>query len=517
MKNADSFYREATECICSSLDIVESMEALLKFLQKSMPVKALIIALACPLTKQSMGIQVGELHLGYSKTSFRGDFSDEKIERMLYLHEFFGDKPLFSVCNTRHEFPEWVQELYADPVTDEHLNGSSPAIIARFMLSNTSLGIMWFIGTENTPFTQEHADLLALLHNPIAIAISSRMRTLEAENLHSTLADERRLFARQLGDVEAHIIGADKGLQGVIQAVRHVAPTLANVMILGETGTGKELIAKAVHELSTRKESPLVTINCAALPETLLESELFGHAKGAFTGATTERKGFFEIAHNGTIFLDEVAEMSLQAQAKLLRLIQESELIRLGETQVRKINVRIIAATNKDLHKEVQNGKFREDLFYRLNAFVIHIPPLRERKEDIQELICHFITKYAKKHNKQIPATIPADELEKACLNPWLGNVRELEFFVERAVINAHNAQLNFDFEPLPLPQEQHATRLESCDEAMRNLIGQALKQAKGKIAGKHGAAALLQVHPNTLRNRMDKLGITYKKNAYFS
>ena len=304
-----------------------------------------------------------------------------------------------------------------------------------------------------------------------------------------------------------NIVGNSDALQYVSFRVRQVAPTDATVLILGETGTGKWLAAHAIHELSARKDRPMITVNCAALPANLIESELFGREKGAFTGAHTKQVGRFEIANGGTIFLDEIGEMPLELQAKLLRVLQEGEFERLGSPRTIKVDVRVIASTSRDLREEVQKRRFREDLYYRLNVFPISMPPLRLRRDDIPVLVRHFIDTYARKIGRQIK-TVPKTVLRSLQGYSWPGNVRELEHVIERAVIISTGPALQ-------LADRLECEAVHAKEEPPKELaamerehILRILQQTRWRINGPGGAAALLNIHPSTLRFRIKKLGI---------
>jgi PAS domain S-box-containing protein len=309
------------------------------------------------------------------------------------------------------------------------------------------------------------------------------------------------------------IVGRSPGLVSVLQRVSKVAGTDSTVLITGETGTGKELIARAVHSASPRKGKPLIKLNCAALPTGLVESELFGHEKGAFTGATARKPGRFELADGGTLFLDEVGELPADAQAKLLRVLQEREFERVGGTAPVKVDVRVIAATNRDLARMAKEGKFREDLFYRLNVFPVRLPSLRDRRDDIPLLVRFFVNKFATRLGKRIES-VGKDTLELLAAYPWPGNIRELENVLERAVILADGDELEIDPEILPVtPDTAEATALAPGDKSLlaveRDHILSVLRQTDWVIEGPNGAARLLAMHPNTLRSRLKKLGIS--------
>jgi len=305
-----------------------------------------------------------------------------------------------------------------------------------------------------------------------------------------------------------HIIGNSNELKYVLHKVEQVAPSATTVLILGETGTGKELIARAIHSSSPRRERPLIKVDCASLSPTLIESELFGHEKGAFTGAQSRKIGRFELAHGSTIFLDEIGELPLELQTKLLRVVQEGEFERLGSSKPLKVDVRIIAATNRDLEKEVRNGRFREDLWYRLNVFPITVPPLRQRQEDIPLLVKAFVQRFNRKMGKEV-TKIPPEVMESLCRYSWPGNVRELENVIERAIIDTKGSvlQLTTKIGAAPLPASPVSSG-ESLEEMERAHILQVLEKVGWKIEGKDGAAARLEINPSTLRFRMRKLKI---------
>src|SRR6266498_2570848 len=334
-----------------------------------------------------------------------------------------------------------------------------------------------------------------------------------ARNQRATKPKEE-LATHKFGD----IVGTSAALRNVLNQVEVVAPTESTVLLLGETGTGKELIARAILNVSSRSNRPFVKLNCAAIPSGLLESELFGHEKGAFTGAIERRIGRFEVAHNGTLFLDEVGDIPLELQPKLLRVLQEQEFERLGSSRTVRTDVRLIAATNRDLAQMVADNQFRADLYYRLNVFPVRLPPLRERPEDIPLLVAYFIQHHARRLNKRIES-IPEEAMNAFQLHTWAGNVRELENFVERAVIVTRGTRLQIPLAELKAETVAnggagiaHPVRLVSMDEMERTHIEEVLRHTGGQIGGAGGAAEILGLPVSTLRSRMKKLGIRFAR-----
>jgi formate hydrogenlyase transcriptional activator len=337
----------------------------------------------------------------------------------------------------------------------------------------------------------------------LAVAAFHNVREVDADQLY---------FEPELSSEHCFedIVGKSPTLQKVLEHVAIVAPTDSTVLLHGETGTGKELVARAIHNLSSRRDRPYVRMNCAAIPSGLLESELFGHERGAFTGAQMQRKGRFELADRGTLFLDEIGDISPELQPKLLRAVQEQEFERLGSATTIHVNVRIIAATHRDLRAMIQEEKFREDLFYRFNVFPIEIPPLRERPEDIPLLVNYFVSKLCRRMRKQI-TSIPRQAMEMLTNCPWKGNVRELANFIERAVIVTRGEQLEVSTATLPASCDTVvAVSLPSTfRQAESSVIIEALRAAAGRIAGKGGAAERLGLKRTTLQNKIRRLGIT--------
>lgn len=387
-------------------------------------------------------------------------------------------------------------------------------------VSNKSFGAVYVYIKEKRFFTPPQLQLAQAVCAHISIAISNVLayektqhQLAEIKQYKSRLEQENLYLQEQmsLAGNDNDIIGADSSLKKTFQLISNVSCTDSTVLIMGETGTGKELVARAIHHCSPRKEKLMIKVDCAALPAQLIESEIFGHEKGSFTGATDRRMGKFELADNSTLFLDEIGEMPLDLQVKLLRAIQEKEVERIGGQQVIKTNVRIIAATNRDLEKEVEAGKFRADLYYRLNVFPIMLPPLRERKEDIQQLVAYFIYKMTSKLNKKITGISPTvlDELRQY---DWPGNIRELENVIERSILMSAGPIINEVYlvhankKASSLPDQSAAKSLAQIE---REHIVAILKKCNGRIRGDNGAAALLAIQPTTLHSKMKKLGIT--------
>jgi formate hydrogenlyase transcriptional activator len=370
---------------------------------------------------------------------------------------------------------------------------------------------------ELPPFDKRYMSLLQSVAAQAAIALeNNRMvekinTTLEeVETLRDRLQAENVYLQQEikLANNFEEIISANKEFNKTLALVESVSGSDSTVLILGETGTGKELIARAVHSTSSRKNHPLVKVNCAALPTNLIESELFGHEKGSFTGALSRRIGRFELADKGTIFLDEIAELPPELQAKLLRVLQEGEFERVGSAQTEKVDVRVIAATNRNLEELMENGAFREDLFYRLNVFPILCPPLRHRKEDIPPLVRHFVKKYGAKAGKDI-RSIPAKAMDALQEYHWPGNVRELENIIERSmIISQRNALELGDWFQKPVAPPANVGTATTLDEKQREHILEVLEHTHWKVRGAGGAASLLGINPSTLESRMKKLRI---------
>jgi formate hydrogenlyase transcriptional activator len=401
-----------------------------------------------------------------------------------------------------------------------------------------ALGILSILRTTKTPFSQEDITFLSRASGQIAIAIENACAYHEISQLKDKLAQEKLYLEEEIRSEMnfENIVGNSPALKHVLELVETVATSDSTVLLLGETGTGKELIARAIHDRSRRKDRTFVKLNCAAIPTGLLESELFGHEKGAFTGAITQKTGRMELADQGTLFLDEVGDIPIEIQPKLLRALQEREFERLGSTHTRRVNIRLVAATNRDLEKMIAAREFRNDLYYRLHVFPIRIPPLRERKEDIPQLVSYFVQKFAKQMQKKIETISPA-VMKGLTAWTWPGNIRELENFIERAVIITRGKSLEAPLRELErtntiefphanppeveqvvgertdLPIDKTAVA-DGYERKQRDEIIRALTTCKGRVGGSDGAAARLGMNRTTLLSRMKKFGLYAKQYA---
>ena len=413
-----------------------------------------------------------------------------------------------------------LEELPADAAVDkqsfERFGARSGLYIPIAALRSSEYSIGISSGSSDRTFPEEYIPRLRLLGELFVNAVERskaelalRERLDEIERLKLQLEKENIYLRVENKTVQGFekIVGKSSALQYVLFKAKQVAPTDATVLILGETGTGKGLVAHAIHELSARKDRPMITVNCAALPGNLIESELFGREKGAFTGAHARQVGRFEIADGGTIFLDEIGEMPLELQTKLLRVLESGEFERLGSPKTIKVDVRVIASTNRDLEAEVKNRRFREDLFYRLNAFPISIPPLRARTEDIPQLVSYFLDKYARKSGRQYE-TVPKSMMKALQEHPWPGNVRELEHVIERAVIISPGPVLGLVDGLERESAKVGAEPLKELEAVERDHILKVLRKTGWKIEGEGGAASILGLNPSTLRFRIKKLAI---------
>ena len=415
-------------------------------------------------------------------------------------------------ANERRLVAEGIQSMCAFPL----------------VLQGKCIGTLSVVSRERDRYSDEDAEFLQEVANQVVLAIQNMQSYQEIDSLKARLEKENVYLREELRTEHnfEEIVGNSPAVLRALRAVDQVAPTDATVLIYGETGTGKELVARAIHNRSRRNGRALVNVNCSAISAGLVESELFGHMKGAFTGALERRIGRFELAHGGTIFLDEIGELSLETQVKLLRVLQEHEFEPVGSSRPVRVDVRVIAATNRNLREAMQAGLFRPDLFYRLNVFPIELPPLRERRSDIPQLVAFCVSRFSKRLGKKIDG-VSRESMEKLMNYPWPGNIRELQNVIERAVILSVDPTLRLDRELMSVAasrkgmetpetdaREQRQEDLKSenplptLDEVERNHILTALQHAGGVVDGPKGAARILDLHPNTLRHRMGKLGI---------
>jgi formate hydrogenlyase transcriptional activator len=441
---------------------------------------------------------------------------------------------LTQVIRSREPLVMGKQELARD-------RGGSPAAIEEGIQAvchlpligkNRVLGVLSLGRLDDVPFTPGDVEFLTQVANQVAIAVENALAYRQIAELKDRLAQEKIYLEDEIRSELKfeEIIGKSASLRSVLSQIETVAPTDSTVLIYGDTGTGKELVARALHNLSARGKNAFVKLNCAAIPTGLLESELFGHERGAFTGAISQRIGRFELANNGTVFLDEIGEIPLELQPKLLRVLQEREFERLGGTRTIRSDARLIAATNRDLSAMVDEQKFRQDLFYRLNVFPIRVPPLRERMEDIPLLVRHFVQQFSRRMNKHIDS-ISSDTMKALVRYDWPGNIRELQNVIERAVILSPGPGLKVSLADLQSRAEPAAKRLKApevvtqgieagadmqsvLDETERVQILRALSQSKGIVSGPEGAATLLGMKRSTLQFRMQKLGIRVSRTS---
>jgi transcriptional regulator with GAF, ATPase, and Fis domain len=517
------FFREATLRICSSLDPETFLFDCFKYVRGFVPLDLIVLDHYYPDKHKHVALASatpdGGFLLNYAITE-----SDESHRHILSARESESDVVITGQVETH--------PTTKDLVSKGAIPRESSMLTLMLKLEGTVVGAVNLFALGHNRYTQEHAEIISLLKRPFAIALSNCIRYQELKEIKKLLAEDNHFLQNELRQVAGEeIIGADSGLRGVMEMAHQVAPLSSPVLLLGETGTGKEVIANAIHQLSSRAMGPFIKVNCGAIPQSLVDSELFGHEKGAFTGASLQKRGRFERANGGTIFLDEVAELHPGTQVRLLRALQEKEIERVGGTEPIEVDIRVIAATHRDLDALIRSGQFREDLYYRLNVFPIIIPPLRERKSDIPSLVLHFIQKKSLQMGIKGPSGLAPDALASLMEHDWPGNVRELENVVERALILSTGQPLAFHDltasrqSPLSHAQkgpeqpegqsgEPSSQKALSLDEVMTAHILQVMEMTGGKIAGDQGAAELLQIKPSTLRKRMRKLGIPFGRKA---
>ena len=497
-----SLVLEVNNAVVSTLNLRELLNAVSASLRRLMPHEYASISLYDPETQR---LQIHALDFPVSK-GLIGEGLWVPIKDAAHGRALSSRQPVFM---TRGD----VEQLDSDIARRFLAEGLRSTCLLPLISRGRPLGTLAVASSKEETFPQKDAELLQHVANQIAIAVENALAFGQIVDRANKLSEEKLYLQDEIRTEYnfEEIIGESPALKRILEQVQTVAPTDSAVLIQGETGTGKELFARAIHNLSARRERTLVKVNCAAIPTGLLESELFGHEKGAFTGAIAQRIGRFELANGGTLFLDEVGDIPLELQPKLLRVLQEQEFERLGSTRTLRVDVRLVAATNANLAKKVEEKQFRSDLFYRLNVFPLTIPPLRERREDIPLLVRYFAQKYAQRMKKPID-TVPAKAMTAMTEYRWPGNVRELENFIERAVILSRGAELQISL--AELKQRARLTSATSPDGvvtlefAEREHIVRALAAANWIIGGPAGAATRLGMKRTTLQSRMRKLGI---------
>ena len=511
-ENAKSFQIQIINVLNQEIDQKEKYFRLIRILQPTIPFDLIAFGLNYLDKSQNMAFE----RIGFDEYRFltfdqvldRTNYDEDYIRKI--IADFNYEK--VALANDA-EFVEQVNEKPLLNMVNKFFNINS-YLNFSFKLNDGNLYWIIFYSKTNRIYKVKHLNFLHRISPTIASVIEKQLAYVEIEKLNRLLKQEKIYLEEEIKTNYnfEEIIGSSDELQQVLKKVSQVAFADTSVLISGESGTGKELIARSIHNLSPRKGRPLIKLNCATLPAQLIESELFGHEKGSFTGAIDRRIGKFELANEGTIFLDEIGELPIGLQAKLLRVLQEKEFERLGGNQTIKTNVRIITATNRDLESEIEKGKFRSDLYYRLNVFPIVLPPLRHRKEDITALALHFLQRSSVKLGKKILG-ISSSSLKELLAYDWPGNIRELEHVIERSVLlnEGSTLQISLDKPTVRSKDDQHTTglfRVKTLKDAERELIMNTLKFSGGKVRGVGGAAELLDIHPATLDSRMKKLGI---------
>jgi transcriptional regulator with GAF, ATPase, and Fis domain len=507
------FFHQGTIRICGSLDKDKMLESCFNFFKKFFPLEV---------------IAISKHYFESESMEIIGQYSEKKIPKLDKIVKLGKSATDFVKSNKKTVL--LVKTIFDDPVAliiNTYMNFSEMSgLVLNLKVENEVIGFVAIFCRKNEMFTEDHAKLYSVLHDPFAIAISNILRYRELVSLKDSLKDENTYLHEELRKISGdEIIGSDSGLKDVMEMVRQVSHIDSKVLILGETGVGKEVIASAIHYSSSRKDKPFIKLNCGAIHENLIDSELFGHEKGAFTGAVSVKKGRFERADGGTLFLDEIGELPMNAQTRLLRVLQTGEFERVGGFESIKCDVRIIAATNRSLDELVKKGEFREDLLFRINVFPITIPPLRFRKDDIPELVEYFIDKKRKDLNISRRPKIAASAYSRLKNHDWPGNIRELENCVERELIRVIAGKgdiLKFnDFTGTESVEKGGTDEILNsydfnltADDLFRIHVLKVLEKTGGRVQGQGGAAQLLGLNPSTLRNRLRKLDIPFGRKS---
>ncbi len=503
MVDKTEFFMKAILRICSSLDIETALHKCLLYLKGFMPA-------------DRMAFHVHDYELGILETiAMASQTCGQALSEQIQLPPDLRASVKENWVQGIHYIENLKENIYTKVALDSFDLSNGSAIIMDLMLENKEVGMVTVFNEKPGQFTDDHVNLIRLLNKPFAVAITNALRYRELVSIKDALADDNRYLQDELyGMTGKEVVGQDSGLCAAMEMVHQVADHDSPVLLLGETGTGKEVIANAIHNLSRRRNRPFIKINCGAIPDSLLDSELFGHEKGAFTGAVQGKRGRFERAHTGTLFLDEIGELPLNAQIRLLRVLQEKELERVGGTAQIKVDVRVIAATHRDLEAMLKKGQFRQDLYFRIKVFPVQIPPLRQRQADIPMLVQYLIQKKSRELKKRIIPRLAPDSIDRLMAYSWPGNVRELENVVERALIMNQGGLLDFEVNAFgkkaPSPADTTMSQELNLDRVNAIHIKQVLEMTKGRIDGPGGAAVLLGINANTLRNRMKKLKVPF-------
>ena len=511
----NELFREVAARVCGRLDIESALSACVEYLRPFVPVEQVFL-------------QLFEPGLGAMRTLARAT-ATEAIG--LDVLTPLPTEAKQGLLNAAPELPPIVlinepeQHLISRVMLGFHgidLTTTSVVVMPLLVQSQMSKGKNWgclvLVADRRGAYTEEHARLLTPLVELFAIAMSNAVQHREVVRLKEALADDNRHLERDLRrQVGDEIIGQEFGLRAVVEMIRQVAPRDSPVLLLGETGVGKDVLANAIHRLSSRSHGPFIAVNSGAISESLLDSELFGHEKGAFTGALSRKRGRFERADGGSIFLDEIGELPLPAQVRLLRVLQNREIERVGGTETLPADVRVIAATHRDLETMVAKGEFREDLWFRLNVIPIVIPPLRERKQDIPAFVHFFVERKSRELRLPDSPTLAPGAVDSLLDYDWPGNIRELENVIERSLILHKAGPLDFDAvlvrpSSAPAQKVKRERDMRTLDEVAADHIQSVLLATEFKIHGSGGAAEVLGINPSTLRNRMNKLGIAYRR-----
>lgn len=507
-------FRNVTEMICGDLNIEKALENCMHYLKNLMPVDHMYVLIqddnwpaARPLAMIS-----AQNDIQIKKPEF---IPLSESERKYANRRFLPGKAV--ITNTAVDSTTRFNRILSHFAPKDGLS----IIHMRTAISGKYICAVGICADGQNRYLKKHGDIFQELQKPFAIAVANALHFQETLRLKEQIQhDQKALFNDINAIVADKVIGARGGLSHVINMANQVAPQDSPVLLLGETGTGKEVVARHIHSQSRRAEGPFIKVDCGAIQENLVEAELFGHEKGSFTGAVSEHRGRFERAMDGTIFLDEIGELPPSIQIKLLRVLQDKEFERVGGSEVIKTNVRVIAATHRNLDGMVRSREFREDLWYRLNVFPVYIPPLRERKQDIADLAHYFVKRKVKEMNLAEIPTLGRGAIDQLTAYDWPGNVRELQNIIERAIILSGGLPLSFP--DLSTSSEIDAAasrrydsgRFPTLNDAMTDHIVHAMNLAKGKVGGKDGAAQLLDIQPGTLRARMRKLGIPFGRKA---